>query len=119
MSSRVLIVDDHPGFRAWVRSMLEEDGIQVVGEASTGEDAVIAVEALHPDLVLLDIQLPDTSGFEVAERLSTDPAVVVLTSSRAAGDYRRRLARSSAAGFISKADLTGVGLASFVGRGGP
>ena len=119
MPPRVLIVDDHPGFRTWVRSMLEEDGIQVVGEAGTGADAVRAVGSLHPDLVLVDVQLPDTSGFEVAERLSGDPTVVVLTSSRAAGDYRRRLASTSAAGFLAKSDLTGARLASFVTGGGP
>lgn len=118
MSPRVLIVDDHPGFRAWVRSMLEEDGLQVVGEAGNGADAIRAVDALRPDLVLVDVQLPDASGFEVAEALSGAAAVVVLTSSRMAGSYRRRLERTSAAGFVPKTELTGDTLSAFVGGDG-
>lgn len=114
MPPRVLIVDDHPGFRAWVRAMLEEDGLQVVGEASTGAEALHLAGTQLPDLVLLDVQLPDASGFDVAEQLSSGRAIVVLTSSREAGDYRRRLASTSAAGFVPKAALTGLRLTSFV-----
>ena len=61
----VLIVDDHPSFRASARTLLESEGYQVVGEAENGADAVKAAQELHPDLVLLDVQLPDVDGFKV------------------------------------------------------
>src|ERR671928_1010030 len=90
-SVRVLIVDDHPSFRASARSLLEAEGYEVVGEAADGAEALAAVTALHPDLVLLDVQLPDIDGFEVAERLKEleDRPAVVLTSSRDGKDYAR------------------------------
>jgi DNA-binding NarL/FixJ family response regulator len=112
----VLIVDDHDGFRRDARALLEADGFEVVGEAADGESAVAAAARLRPSLVLLDIQLPDLDGFEVALRLAepADPPAVVLTSSRSASDYRRRLADSPARGFVTKSELTGEGLAALV-----
>ena len=62
----VLIVDDHPSFRATARVLLESEGFDVVGEAEDGSSALEAVAALHPQIVLLDVQLPDLDGFEVA-----------------------------------------------------
>ncbi len=70
MPTSVLIVDDHPSFRLSARRMLEAYGYTVVGEAEDGERALAAAEELKPDLVLLDVQLPDIDGFEVAERLA-------------------------------------------------
>lgn len=70
VSKSVLIVDDHPSFRASARRMLEASGYTVVGEAADGAEAIAAAGALGPDLVLLDVQLPDLNGFEVAERLA-------------------------------------------------
>jgi DNA-binding NarL/FixJ family response regulator len=112
----VLIVDDHDGFRRDARALLEADGFEVVGEAADGESAVAAAARLRPSLVLLDIQLPDLDGFEVALRLAepADPPAVVLTSSRSASAYRRRLADSPARGFVTKSELTGEGLAALV-----
>jgi CheY-like chemotaxis protein len=112
----VLIVDDHEGFRRLARALLEADGFEVVGEAADGESAVTEVARLRPRLVLLDIQLPDIDGFEVAARLAAqaDPPLVVLTSSRSASEYRRRLADSRAHGFIAKSDLSGEALAALV-----
>jgi DNA-binding NarL/FixJ family response regulator len=118
----VLIVDDHPGFRGWARAVLQAEGFGVVGEAADGAAAITAAGALRPDVVLLDIQLPDMDGFEVAERLRGDGAggAVVLISSRDADDYGTRIAASPAVGFLAKADLTGAALAALLdgtGRG--
>ena len=68
----VLIVDDHPSFRASARAILEADGFEVSGEAEDGESAIAAADRLHPDVVLLDVQLPDIDGFEVTRRLTLE-----------------------------------------------
>ena len=117
MGQSVLIVDDHADFRAFARALLEADGFDVVGEAHDGASALTAARSLQPALVLLDVQLPDIDGFAVCETLARDghPAAVVLTSSRDASTYRRRLGESSARGFIAKAELTGSGLATLAG----
>ena len=116
MPRTVLIVDDHDGFRRDARAMLEADGFEVVGEAADGQSAVAVAARLRPSLVLLDVQLPDLDGFEVAVRLAeaADPPAVVLTSSRSASTYRRRLADSPARGFVTKSELSGEGLAALV-----
>src|SRR5262249_48111730 len=66
---RVLVVDDHPSFRRCVRTLLSSEGYEVVGEAEDGESALKLTATLAPDVVLLDIQLPDINGFEVVSRL--------------------------------------------------
>jgi DNA-binding NarL/FixJ family response regulator len=116
MQPTVLIVDDHPAFRALARTLLESEGFAVVGEAVDGDSAVIAVEALHPEIVLLDIQLPDLDGFEVAERLAERPdaPAIVLVSTRTAAAYGRRLETTSARGFLAKTSLSGPALAALV-----
>jgi DNA-binding NarL/FixJ family response regulator len=101
MARTVLIVDDHAPFRALARALLQLDGFEVVGEAGDALSALDAVRRLQPNVVLLDIQLPDLDGFEVARR------------DRSA--YRRRLAESSACGFIAKSDLSGAAVAALVG----
>src|SRR5918996_977780 len=78
---RLLIVDDHPSFRATARALLEVDGFEVVAEAADGESALAAARATRPEVILLDIQLPDMDGFEVVERLmanGTPPAIVAI-----------------------------------------
>jgi len=120
----LLIVDDHAGFRSFARAVLEAAGYVVLGEAADGAAAVEAARALSPELVLLDVALPDVDGFAVCERIvGTEdadlaarprPPVVVLTSSRDVSSFRRRLAASSARGFIAKRDLTGDALAALV-----
>ena len=108
----VLIVDDHPSFRAIARRLLEAAGFDVVGEAPDGRKAIAAAQRLKPDVVLLDVQLPDFDGFEVAARLAEagSDSVVVLTSSRAAADYAPLLTHSPARAFIPKAELSGATL---------
>jgi DNA-binding NarL/FixJ family response regulator len=115
VSSTVLIVDDHADFRAFARALLVAGGFDVVGEAADGAAALSEARALKPDVVLLDIQLPDIDGFVVCDQLAADrdaPAVV-LTSTRDASTYRRRLSHSRARGFIPKAELSAPALATF------
>ena len=116
MRPTVLIVDDHADFRASARTMLEIEGFAVVGEAADGGAAVVAMDALAPDIVLLDIQLPGEDGFAVAERLAAlrRPSAVVLISSREASAYGPRLRRAPARGFIPKRALSGAELARLV-----
>ena len=118
MSQSVLIVDDHAGFRSWTRSLLEAEGFRVVGETADGGSALTAARDLRPDLVLLDVMLPDASGFAVAERLAAlaHPPRVVLVSTREARDYGDVIGHSAAAGFISKPDLSGPRLREVIGR---
>jgi len=117
MRASVLIVDDHPDFREAARTMLEEAGFVVAGEAADGSEALAEYRRLIPDIVLLDVQLPDTDGFLVAERLaqSADPPAVVLISSRDPTSYGDRVAATPARGFIAKIDLTGAALSELVG----
>jgi DNA-binding NarL/FixJ family response regulator len=112
MSHRVLIVDDHAGFRSIARRLLEAGGYEVVGEAADGSSAMRAAHDLQPDLVLLDIQLPDIDGCQVASWLMAThvPPAVVLVSSRDAADYGPRLAGCGARGFVAKAELSGAAL---------
>jgi DNA-binding NarL/FixJ family response regulator len=114
MPNTVLIVDDHPGFRSAVRTLLEAEGYDVVAESGTGGEALEAAERLRPQLVLLDIGLPDVDGIEVAERLTARPPAptVVLTSSRDSSDYRALIEHCGARGFIPKAELCGERLAA-------
>ena len=107
VAATVVIVDDHAAFRASARNLLESEGFIVLGEAGTGASALDLVDALRPDLVLLDVVLPDVDGLEVAERLADRSSRVVLVSSRDPGDFGARFRRTAAAGFISKDDLSG------------
>jgi DNA-binding NarL/FixJ family response regulator len=113
----VLIVDDHDTFRGAVRALLELGDFVVIGEAADGQQALIESARLQPDVVLLDIQLPELDGFAVAERLAaTSPRpVVVLVSSRDAITYGDRLNRARVAGFLPKWEVTGVALAGILG----
>jgi DNA-binding NarL/FixJ family response regulator len=117
MGETVLIVDDHAPFRALARALLQLEGFEVVGEAADAWSALDAVGPLRPSVVLLDVQLPDLDGFEVARQLAQagDPPAIVLVSSRDRSAYRRRLAESPARGFIPKSDLSGAAVAALVG----
>ena len=109
MSRTVLVVDDHQGFRSRARLLLESEGYEVVGEAADGETALAQAASLRPEVVLLDVQLPDTDGFDLAARLTRygDAPAVVLTSSRDWSDSPELIARSGARGFVPKDQLSG------------
>src|SRR3954469_6857246 len=114
MATTVLVVDDHESFRRVARMLLEHEGYEVVGEAADGETGLRVARELSPDLVLLDIQLPGTDGFDVAPRLSADedgPALI-LTSSHDHADFGMLIRRSGARGFIPKAEISGERLAA-------
>lgn len=111
---RVIIVDDHPSFRSMAARLLTKGGFSVIAEAADGATALSSIQELGPDLVLLDVQLPDIDGFQVADALAAAaragralPPSVVLMSSRASTDYGPRVAAAPVLGFIAKADLSG------------
>lgn len=110
MALRCLIVDDSTGFLRSARSLLEREGIAVVGVASTGTEALQQTEELRPDVLLLDIDLGEESGFDVARLLeresSLPPSNVILISTHAEEDFADLIAASPTAGFLSKADLS-------------
>jgi DNA-binding NarL/FixJ family response regulator len=117
VSRTALIVDDHPSFRASARAMLEAEGFDVVGELTEGASVVDAVIALHPDVVLLDVQLPDMSGFEVCAELEAcedGTCQVILVSSRDLSDYGELVATSHACGFVPKGELSGDVIAALL-----
>jgi DNA-binding NarL/FixJ family response regulator len=116
----VLIVDDHAAFRASARALLQASGFDVIGEAADGAEAIEAVLTLRPEIVVLDVQLPDLDGLAVAARLAEapDPPAVVLVSSREAAAYGPRLKQVPARGFIAKSELSGPALAAMIGLDG-
>jgi DNA-binding NarL/FixJ family response regulator len=117
--SSVLIVDDHDTFRALARAVLEASGYTVAGEAADGESALRTADEVEPDIVLLDIQLPDIDGFAVAERLAQLPSApaVVLVSTRDEDAYRERLSDTPALGFVNKSEFSGRALAALFAPG--
>lgn len=120
VSAAVLVVDDHDGFRAFARKLLEGAGF-TVAEAASGAEAAQTARAVRPGLVLLDICLPDFDGFEMARRLAAEDyrPVIVLTSTRDASDYGGRIAASPAAGFLPKDELSGAAMRRFLAGSTP
>jgi two-component system nitrate/nitrite response regulator NarL len=112
-----LIVDDHASFRTTARALLEAEGYEVVGEAADGAEALSLATRIRPDLVLLDVQLPDTDGFEVAKRLAQldQAAQIILISTRAREDFAGLIDSSPARGFVSKAELSASRIAALLG----
>jgi DNA-binding NarL/FixJ family response regulator len=119
MSLRCLIVDDSPRFREEARSLLEDEGVSVVGVAATGDEAVRLAEALAPDLALVDISLGEESGFAVARRLvdgSDDGApAIIFVSTHDEEEFRGRIAASAAVGFIAKTELSAQSIRRMLG----
>jgi DNA-binding NarL/FixJ family response regulator len=117
MTPTVLIVDDHPSFRATARALLEAEGFEIVGEAADGAEALELATQTRPEVVLLDVQLPDIDGFAVAAELTAngDAPAVVLVSSRDGSDYGSLVEESGARGFVPKAELSGERLAALLG----
>jgi DNA-binding NarL/FixJ family response regulator len=116
MPASVLIVDDHAGFRLSARRILEVDGYEIVGEAEDGRSAIEAARRLEPDIVLLDVNLPDLDGFEVARQIAKEPGApaIVLTSSHDREDFGDSLPSSRAAGFVPKDELCGAAVAALI-----
>jgi DNA-binding NarL/FixJ family response regulator len=116
---RVLIVDDNAPFRAVARALLESGGFVIAGLADCGAAAIEQASAVLPDVILLDIGLPDMDGFSVcrALRAAHPNAAVVLCSVRDADHYGDAIARSSAVGFLAKSHLSAAGLLAALGRG--
>lgn len=110
--TRVLIVDDHPGFRARARRALEAAGWEVVGEAADGAGALAYAGSPEPDVVLLDVQLPDISGLDVATRLTARGGRfrIVLTSTRDREDIEPLVGATGASGFVPKAELSAAAI---------
>jgi DNA-binding NarL/FixJ family response regulator len=117
MGASVLIVDDHSGFRAQARRMLESEGYQVVGEAGDVASAIEAARDLEPELALVDVYLPDGNGFEVALRLGALDASpdVVLTSSHDSAELAGCVAGSGARGFVPKTELSREAIEELLG----
>jgi CheY-like chemotaxis protein len=117
MAATVLVVDDHPSFRRFARRLLEAAGYSVIEEAGDGVEALAAVRSLRPEIVLLDVLLPDTTGPELAEVLAAEPAapIVILTSSRSASELGQSVTGSTTRGFIAKRELTSASFAALVG----
>jgi DNA-binding NarL/FixJ family response regulator len=108
----VLVVDDHGGFRACARRLLEAEGFVVVGEAHDAASGLDAARALRPDVVLLDVRLPDLDGLRASKRIGAlnGGSAIVLTSSCDVDDLPGALAESPALGFIPKSELSGQAL---------
>ena len=113
----IVIVDDDPRFRGIARRLLESEGFEVIGEAADGREALSVAGELEPDIVLLDVQLPDIDGIEVASQLTANGAgpAIVLTSTRDESDFGPQLQQSGARGFVPKGDLSGAALAALLG----
>jgi DNA-binding NarL/FixJ family response regulator len=113
----VLIVDDHPSFRASARRLLEDEGYDVVGEAEDGSGALRAANELAPEVILLDVRLPDLDGFAVSRRITGRPGspAVILISSREVDEWGRAVVDAGARGFISKARLSGTAMEELLG----
>ncbi|MGU9822137.1 response regulator [Pseudomonas sp. LF090] len=107
---KVLVVDDHPFIRTALRTLVSEEGYEVVGETDNGVDAISQVRQLTPDLVLLDITMPRLDGIAVIERirvLEVNTRIIVLTS-LSSEHYAARCISAGASGFISKTDELSV-----------
>ena len=118
MRPSVLIADDHAAFRHSARRLLELDGLDVVAEAEDGASALTLARELAPDVVLLDVYLPDANGFDIAEQLRSEQpgCAIVFISSHAPEDFGSRIARSGACGFVSKDLLSGSAVVALLDR---
>jgi DNA-binding NarL/FixJ family response regulator len=116
MGTSVLIVDDHAGFRASARRMLEAGGFEVVAECADCAGAIDAAATLQPDVVLLDVQLPDGDGRDAAAAIGSagGDAIVVLTSSHSEEELGADPVECGACGFLSKDDLTATAISELI-----
>jgi DNA-binding NarL/FixJ family response regulator len=117
MAKTVLIVDDEDRFRRLARRLLESAGYAVVGEAPDGDSALRAARTLDPDVVLLDVHLPDCTGFELAPKLKEElpETDIVMTSTLGRADVELMVMRSGARGFVPKGELTPGAIGELIG----
>jgi CheY-like chemotaxis protein len=117
---RCLVVDDNDAFLEAASVLLEREGVTVAGVASTIAEALRQIEALRPDVILVDIGLGDESGFDLARRLARNGrgrgATVIMISSRAEADYAELIAESPTAGFLAKSELSAQGISRLHGH---
>jgi DNA-binding NarL/FixJ family response regulator len=117
---RVVIVDDNPEFLDSARRLLEHQGVRVVGVASTNADGLRCVQELQPDVTLVDVNLGEESGFDLAEALQDSdgevPVRVILISTHAEPDLADMLETSPAIGFLAKSALSADAITATVGR---
>jgi CheY-like chemotaxis protein len=114
---RILIVDDNRHFLAAARDVLEQDGLTVVGTALTSAEALTVAAEVRPDAILVDVDLGEESGFDLAQRLAAaNGSPVVLISVYAEAELSDLIAASSAVGFLSKAELSGRNVSDLLGR---
>jgi CheY-like chemotaxis protein len=120
---RCLIVDDNPEFLVAARDLLQRQGVDVVGVASTGPEALALAQELRPDVAVVDVELGEETGFDIARRLAAatglEDARVVLVSAYGEGDLADLIAASPAVGFLSKAVLSGPAIRDLLSRARP
>jgi DNA-binding NarL/FixJ family response regulator len=119
MPLRCLIVDDSPSLLAAASELLDREGISVVGVASNSADALRLVRELEPDVVLVDIELGEESGFDLADRLAEldhQLPISILISIHSEADFAELIEASPAAGFLSKGDLSAQAVRSIIGE---
>lgn len=116
MAGRVFVVDDDPGFRDLATRLLTEWGYDVIGDAGTVAEGLAQAERLRPDVVLVDVALPDGNGFDLARRLraSPSPAAVVLVSADPARSNEGAARRAGGRGFLPKDELTAAALGALL-----
>jgi CheY-like chemotaxis protein len=112
----ILVVDDEPTFRRLARLLLASQGFVVVAEAGSVADAVSTARRVKPSAALVDVELPDGDGFELAGRLSAMPwsPRIVVTSVQSGADFTTEARRVGAEAFVLKADLARAPLTSWL-----
>ena len=118
-----MVVDDNAGFLRAARVLLEQEGLEVVGTATSGAESVLRVAELRPDVTLVDVDLGVESGFDVARRLAEDPELqpgrIILISAHAEEDLADLIEASPAVGFVGKPALSAAAIARLMNGAGP
>jgi len=111
--TRVLIVDDHPAFRASAQALLESEGCDGVTSVASGEEALDVLKTSSPDIVLLDLYLPRLDGVSVSEQIALmdEPPAVILISSHDEAGLEERVISAPVRGFLAKRELAWTSIA--------
>jgi DNA-binding NarL/FixJ family response regulator len=111
---RCLIVDDNEEFLVSASRLLESQGLEIVGHAASGAEAIRLARTLYPDVTLVDVQLGDEDGLELTRRLSAGLTRVVLISTHSRDDLADLIADTPAVGFLPKTALSAFAIAELV-----